>query len=94
MSHRNFCNNRNKKITDFTTKTTRKSVEKNTLKRPISPSNTTTDERETKQQITDSSINSTAMAKNNTITSNQSFITEAEDNSVLKNALGPLINEF
>ena len=46
--HRNFCNNRNKKITNFTTKTTRKSAEKNTLKRPISPSNTTTDERETK----------------------------------------------
>ena len=34
------------------------------------------------------------MANNNTITSNQSFIAEAEDNSVLKNVLGPLINEF
>ena len=76
------------------TKTTRKSAEKNTLKRPISPSNTTTDERETKQQVTDSSINSIAMANNNTTAGNQGSITEAEDNSVLKNALGSLIIEF
>ena len=34
------------------------------------------------------------MANNNTIASNQSSIMEAEDNSVLKNALGPLITEF
>ena len=34
------------------------------------------------------------MANNNTSTSNLSSITEAEDNSVLKNALGPLITEF
>ena len=34
------------------------------------------------------------MANNNTITSNQSFIAEAEDNSVLKNTLGPIITKF
>ena len=34
------------------------------------------------------------MANNNTSTSNLSSIMEAEDNSVLKNALGPLITEF
>ena len=34
------------------------------------------------------------MANNNTSAGNLSSIMEAEDNSVLKNALGPLITEF
>ena len=90
MSHLNFCN-KNQKIINFTTKITRKSDAKNTLKRPISPSSIIVDKRESQ---TDDSINSPAMANDNTSASNLSFITEAENNSALKNALSPLITEF
>ena len=93
MSHLNSCD-KNQKITNFTTKLTRKSDAKNTLKRPISPSSPIVDGRQSKRQVTDNSINPPTMANDNTFTSNLNSLMEAEDNTALKNALGPLITEF
>ena len=93
MSHLNSCD-KNQKITNFTTKLTRKSDAKNTLKRPINSSSTIVDERESKRQVTNNSINPPTMANDNTSTSNLSSLMEAEDNTALKNALDPLITEF
>ena len=93
MSHLNSCD-KNQKITNFTTKITRKLDAKNTLKRPISPSSIIVDERESKRQVTNNSINSPAMANDNTSTSKLSSFMKVEDNTALKNALGLLITEF
>ena len=69
-------------------------MQKNPLKRPISPSSTIVDETESKRQVTDNSVNPPTMANDNTSASNLNSLMEAEDNKALKNVLGPLITEF
>ena len=94
---------KNQKITNFMTKVTSKteSNSKNPIKRPISPMSNLTEERNLKRQLTEnrkmlkinidkSQTNSSENPKNLTPCPSQ----EAENNSVLRNALGSLITKF
>ena len=98
---------RNRKVTNFTIKLPSgdKSIKSNpksrNLKRPISPSSASTKDRSAKGLVTGNckistmdtdELQSTSQSKPKELTSK--LQQEVENDTVLKNALGPLITEF
>ena len=82
----------NKKITNFISKPN-SSTQGNSLKRLISPSSTTINEREPKRTNLESNPNSPTMSNQETPHNNPG-LDSIEENTTIKQALGPLINEF
>ena len=83
---------RNQKITNFISKPN-SNTQGNSLKRPISPSSTTINEREPKRTNIETNPNSHTMSNQETTHSNPG-LDNIEENTTIKQALGPLINEF
>ena len=92
MPNTNLCEN-NQKIANFTTKIN-KNPDKNPQKRPISPSSTSSNERVSKRQIKENNLNLPTMYTDKSSSDNLHSLEGVEDNSILKQALGPLITEF
>ena len=92
MPNTNLCE-RNQKITNFTTKIN-KNPDKNPLKRPISPSSTSSNERDSKRQIKENNLDLHTMSTDKPSSDNLHSLESVEENSILKQALGPLITEF
>ena len=92
MPNTNLCD-KNQKITNFTTKIN-KNPAKIPQKRPISPSSTSNNERVSKRQITESNLNLPTMSTDKSASDNLHSLEGVEDNTILKQALGPLINKF
>ena len=92
MPNINLCE-RNQKITNFTTKIN-KNPDKNPLKRPISPSSTSNDKRDSKRQIKENNLDLPTMSTDKSSSDNLHSLEGVEENSILKQALGPLITEF
>ena len=92
MPNTNLCE-RNQKITNFTTKLN-KNPDKNTLKRPISPSSTSSNERVSKRQIKENNLNLPNMSTDKSSSDNLHSLEGVEVNSILKQALGSLITKF
>ena len=85
---------RNKKITNFTMKLTQNIQKKTSIKRPISPTSDNINEKEAKLQLIDHTPLNINMA-NNSINQNNLEPTKLdEENTMLSQALGPLISEF
>ena len=82
----------NKKITNFISKPN-SSTQGNSLKRPISPYSTMLNEREPKRTNLESNPNSLTMSNKETPHNNPE-LDSIEENTTIKQALGPLINEF
>ena len=83
---------RNQKITNFISKPN-SSTQGNSLKCPISPSSTTINEREPKRTNLESNPNSPTMSNKETPHNNPG-LDSIKENTTIKQALGPLINEF
>ena len=83
---------RNQKITNFISKPN-SSTQGNSLKRLISPSSTTINEREPKRTNLESNPSSPTMS-NQEILHNNPGLDSIKENTKIKQALGPLINEF
>ena len=83
---------RNQKITNFISKPN-SNTQGNSLKCPISPSSTTINEREPKRTNLESNPNSFTMSNQETPHNNPG-LDSTEENTTIKQALGPLINEF
>ena len=92
MPNTNLCE-RNQKITNFTTKINR-NPDKNPLKRPISPSSTSSNERDSKRHIKENNLKLPTMSTNKPSSDNLHSLENVEENSILKQALDPLITEF
>ena len=92
MPNTNLCE-RNQKITNFTTKINKK-PDKNPLKRPISPSSTSSNERDSKRQIKENNLDLPTMSTDKPSSDNLHSLEGVGENSILKQALGPLITEF
>ena len=90
MPNTNLCD-KNKKITNFTTRIN-KNPAKNSQKRPISPSSTLSNERVSKRQITESNFDLLTMSTDKSTSDNLHSLDGVEENMILKQALGPLIN--
>ena len=92
MPNTNLCD-KNQKITNFTTRIN-KNPSKNSQKRPISPSSTLSNERVSKQQITESNFNLPTTSPEKSASDNLHSLDGVEENTILKQALGPLITKF
>ena len=92
MPNTNLCD-KNQKITTFTTRIN-KNPAKNPQKRPISPSSTSSNERVSKRQITESNFNLPTMSTDKFASDNLHSLDGVEDNMILKQALGLLITKF
>ena len=80
------------KITKFISKPN-SNTQGNSLKRPINPSSTMINEREPKRTNLESNPNSLTMSNQETPHNNPG-LDSIQENTTIKQALGPLINEF
>ena len=92
MPNTNLCD-KYQNITNFTTKIN-KHPAKNPQKRPISPSSTSNNKRVSKRQITESNLNLPTMSTDKFVSDNLHSLEGVEDNTILKQALDPLITKF
>ena len=92
MPNTNLCD-KNQKITNFTTRIN-KNPAKIPQKRLISPSSTSSNERVSKRQITESNFNLPTMSTDKSASDNLHSLDGVEDNTILKQVLGPLITKF
>ena len=83
---------RNQKITNFISKPNN-NTQGNSLKHPISPSSNTINERESKRTNIETNPNSFTMSNQETTHANPG-LDNIEENTTIKQALGPLIKEF